>query len=82
MARILKALYSWNFRQHKEIIIAAYYSKLVRRSKARPSFKTPDQVQSDFHVFGPLKETLRGKRYTADDKVKLLVQRCLDEQPS
>jgi hypothetical protein len=37
-------------------------------------------VQSDFHLFGPIKEGLRGKRFRADDEVKLSVQRLLDEQ--
>jgi len=36
---------------------------------------------SNFHLFGTVKEVLRGKTFTADDEVKLFVQRWLDEQP-
>jgi hypothetical protein len=31
-------------------------------------------VSSDFHLFGPLKGTPGGKRFGADDEVKLFVQ--------
>jgi histone-lysine N-methyltransferase SETMAR len=33
-----------------------------------------DLAPSDFHLFDALKEALRGKRFRADDEVKLLVQ--------
>jgi len=40
---------------------------------------SPDLAPNDFHLFGPLKEALGGKRFTADDVVKLSMQRWLDE---
>jgi hypothetical protein len=36
---------------------------------------------SDFYLLGPLKEALEGKRFRADDEVKVSVKRWLDEQP-
>jgi histone-lysine N-methyltransferase SETMAR len=42
---------------------------------------SPDLVPSDFHLFGPLKETVGGKGLRADDEVKIFVQRWLEEQP-
>jgi hypothetical protein len=42
---------------------------------------SPDLAPSDFHLFGPIKVALRRKRLRAGNKVKLFVQRWLDEQP-
>jgi histone-lysine N-methyltransferase SETMAR len=42
---------------------------------------SPNLASSDFYLFGPLKKALGGKRFIADDKIKLSVQRWLDEQP-
>jgi len=42
---------------------------------------SPDPAPRDFHLFGPHKEAQGGKSFRADDKVKLSVQRSLDEQP-
>jgi len=35
---------------------------------------SPDLVPRDFQLFVPFKKALRGKRFRADDEVKLLVQ--------
>jgi len=35
---------------------------------------SPDLAQSDFLLFGPLKEALGGKIFRADDEVKLFVR--------
>jgi hypothetical protein len=37
-----------------------------------------DLSRSEFHLFDPLKEALEGKRFTADNEVKLFVQRRLE----
>jgi len=42
---------------------------------------SPDLAQSDYHIFGPLKEALRGRRFTSNDEVKEAVHTCLREQP-
>jgi histone-lysine N-methyltransferase SETMAR len=46
----------------------------------RPAY-SPVLASSDFHLFGPPKESLGGKRFRADDEVKLFVQRWPDKQP-
>ena len=38
-------------------------------------------VPSDYHIFGPLKEALRGRRFTSDEEVKEAVRTWLREQP-
>ena len=35
---------------------------------------SPDLAPSDFHLFGPLKEALRGRRFSCDDDVKAVHQ--------
>ena len=42
---------------------------------------SPDQAPSDFHLFGPLKNALRGRRFAADDEVKEVVHDWLRSQP-
>ena len=41
----------------------------------------PRPAPSDFHLFGPLKNTLRGRRFAADDEVKEAVHDWLRNQP-
>jgi hypothetical protein len=38
-------------------------------------------VPSDFYLFSPVKEALGGKRFRADNELKLCVQQWLDKQP-
>jgi histone-lysine N-methyltransferase SETMAR len=40
-----------------------------------------DLIPSDFHLFGPLKEALRGCRFADDDEVKEAVHDWLCTQP-
>ena len=42
---------------------------------------SPDLAPSDFHLFGPLKNALRGRRFAADDEVKVAVHDWLRSQP-
>jgi histone-lysine N-methyltransferase SETMAR len=35
----------------------------------RPLY-SPDLTPSDFHIFGPLKDALRGRRFADDDELK------------
>ena len=46
----------------------------------RPSYSL-DLVPSDYHIFGPLKEVLRGRRFTSDEEVKEVEHTWLREQP-
>jgi len=36
--------------------------------------KDPDLHPSDFHMFGPMKEVLKGRRFSSDDEVIGAVQ--------
>jgi hypothetical protein len=44
-----------------------------------PAFSR-DLAPRDFHLFDSIREALGGKRYRADDEVKLFVQQWVDEQ--
>ena len=41
----------------------------------------PNLASSDFHLFGPLKESLRGRHFSSDKKVKTAVRKWLKMQP-
>ena len=42
---------------------------------------SPDLAPSDFHLFGPLKESLRGRYFSRDEEVKNAVRKWLKTQP-
>ena len=42
---------------------------------------SPDLAPSDYHLFVPLKEALRGRRFTSDEEVKEAVHEWLAAQP-
>ena len=42
---------------------------------------SPDLTTSDFHLFGPLKESLRGRHFSSDKEVKTTVRKWLKMQP-
>ena len=42
---------------------------------------SPDLAPSDFHLFGPLRNALRGRRFAAADEVKEAVHDWLHSQP-
>ena len=42
---------------------------------------SPDLVPSDFHLFGHLKESLRGRHLSSDEEVKTAVRKWLKTQP-
>jgi hypothetical protein len=41
----------------------------------------PDFYPSNFHMFGPMKEALRGRRFLSDEEVVGAVQNWLKTQP-
>ena len=47
---------------------------------APPSPYSPDVAPSDFHLFGPLKDALRGTRFEDDESVIRAVRTWLLEQ--
>ena len=42
---------------------------------------SPDLAPSDYYLFGPLKDALRGRRFTSDEEVKEAVHKWLAAQP-
>jgi len=42
---------------------------------------SPDLAPSDYHLFGPLKEALSGRRFTSDEEVQEAVHEWLAAQP-
>ncbi|GBM24492.1 Histone-lysine N-methyltransferase SETMAR [Araneus ventricosus] len=43
---------------------------------------SPELSSCDFHVFGPLKQAIRGHRFTTDDEVCDWVQAWIRQQPT
>jgi hypothetical protein len=43
--------------------------------------KGPDLTPSDFRMFGPIKEALRGRRFSSEEEVIGVVQNWLKTQP-
>ena len=41
----------------------------------------PDLALPDFHLFWPLKESLKGRHFSSDEKVKTAVRKWLKTQP-
>lgn len=42
---------------------------------------SPDLAPSDYHLFGPIKNALRGRRFSSDEDVQEAVQKWLGDQP-
>jgi transposase len=42
---------------------------------------SPDLAPSDFHLFWPLKDALRGRHFRSDEEVKEAVHDWLEQQP-
>ena len=42
---------------------------------------SPDLAPSDYHLFGPLKAALRGRRFTSDQELNEAAHACLAAQP-
>ena len=42
---------------------------------------SPDLAPSDYHLFGPLKNALRGRRFSTDKEVREVVHKWLRDQP-
>jgi hypothetical protein len=58
-------------------------SEAVRQLKFSPKIPpySPDLAPLDYHMFGTLKEALRGRRFAIDDEVKDVVHTWLRSQP-
>ncbi|PNF23181.1 hypothetical protein B7P43_G02737 [Cryptotermes secundus] len=69
-----------NARPHTAAHTAETLQKLKFDVMAHPPY-SPDLAPSDYHLFGPLKEALRGRRFTSDQEVKEAVHVWLATQP-
>ena len=69
-----------NARPHTAAHTAETLQKLKFEVMAHPPY-SPDLAPSDCHLFGPLKEALRGRRFTSDQEVKEAELAWLDAQP-
>jgi histone-lysine N-methyltransferase SETMAR len=66
-----------NAQQHTAAAAITIIQKLKFETINHPTYSL-DLVPSDYHVFGTLKETLRGKRFHSNDKVKEMVHSGFD----
>jgi histone-lysine N-methyltransferase SETMAR len=69
-----------NARPHTAIHTLQTLVKLGFTVLEHPAY-SPDLAPSDYHLFGPLKEALRGRRFTSDKEVKEAVHEWLAAQP-
>ena len=58
-----------NVRPHIAVHTVETLQKLNFEVLAHPPY-SPDLAPSDCHLFGPLKEALRGRRFTSDQELK------------
>ena len=69
-----------NARPHTAAHTAETLQKLNFEVLDHPPY-SPDLAPSDFHLFGPLKEAIRGCRFTSDEALKEAVHSWLASQP-
>jgi len=69
-----------NARPHTAIHTLQTLVKLGFTVLEHPAY-SPDLAPSDYHLFGPLKDALRGCRFTSDKGVKKVVHEWLAAQP-
>lgn len=65
-----------NARPHTAQITQQCIQKLGWEILPHPPY-SPDLAPSDYHMFGPLKEALRGKKFRSNEEVKIQVQTWL-----
>jgi histone-lysine N-methyltransferase SETMAR len=68
-----------NARLHTARATAKKITDLLLECIPHPAY-SPDLAPSDYHVFGPLKEALGGKKCSTDDDIKEAVHRWLRSQ--
>jgi len=69
-----------NVRLHTAAHTLETLKQLKWEAMEHPAY-SPDLAPSDFHLFGPLKNPLRGRRFSCDDDVKAAVHQWLRAQP-
>lgn len=69
-----------NARPHTAALTVETLQKLKFEVLAHPPY-SPDLAPSDYHLFGPLKEALRGRRFTSEQELKEAVHEWLAARP-
>ena len=69
-----------NARPHTAAHTLETLKQLKWEAMEHPDY-SPDLAPSDFHLFGPLENALRGRRFSCDDDVKSAVYQWLLTQP-
>ena len=69
-----------NVRPHTAAHTVETLQKLNFEVLAHPPY-SPDLAPSDYHLFGPFKEALMGRRFTSDQELKVVVHVWLSAQP-
>jgi histone-lysine N-methyltransferase SETMAR len=70
-----------NARPHTARATAKKIMNLRLECIPHPAY-SPDLAPSDYHVFGPLKEAVGGKKFSTDDEIKEAMHRWLRSQSS
>ena len=69
-----------NARPHTSLKTSEVISSFGWTTISHPPY-LPDLAPSDFHLFGPLEESLRARHFSSDEKVKIAVRKWLKTQP-
>ena len=69
-----------NVRPYTACATAATIEDMHFECLPHPSY-SPDLTPSDYHILGPLKETLGGTTFRSDEEVQEAVHECLHKQP-
>ena len=69
-----------NARPHTSLKTHEVISSFGGEKISHPPY-LPDLASSDFHLFGPFKESLRRQHFSSDEEVKTAVRKWLKTQP-
>ena len=69
-----------NARRHTSLKTRQVVSSFAWTTISHPPY-SPDLAPSDFYLFGPLKERLRGQHFSSDEEVKTTIRMWLKTQP-
>ena len=76
---VIRFLLVENARPHTAARTQVKIENLSRKLLTHPPY-SPDLALSDFHLFGPLKESMRGIHFQTDEEVKAAVSKWLITQ--
>ena len=69
-----------NARPHTAATTVETIQRLGFEQLLHPPY-SPDLAPSDYHIFGPMKDALRGRKFSSDAEVQEAVQTWLRQQP-